>query len=162
MASISRIGAGYTAFSLAPQVANKQDATALQDLKPVTTSGSKSIHVDLSPLARSLSGKGGIAGAGANDDIDKSDLPQQIKDILKRIRQVKKELRELEDKLAQVQANTQLSAEEKKVQTEQLQSQIKSTTASLTTLNDALAKAVKAQKLNPAQSSTVASLMARG
>ncbi|HEY9102795.1 hypothetical protein [Chitinimonas sp.] len=163
MTSITKAGVGYAPLSWALP-ANEKQAEAD---KPVvtgstTSSASKSIHVDLSPLARSLSGKGGIAGTGGNDDIDKADLPQQIKDALKRIRQLKQELREAEEKLAKVQANNQLSEDEKKVQTEQLQAQIKSLHGALASANDALAKAVKQQKLSAEQTTSVATLMVRG
>jgi len=163
MTSIAKTGVSYPPLSWALP-ANEKPAEAA---KPAvtgtdTSSAKKSIHVDLSPLARSVSGKGGIAGAGGNDDIDKADLPQQIKDALKRIRQLKQELREAEEKLAKVQANSQLSEDEKKVQTEQLRSQIKSLQGALASANDALAKAVKQQKLSTEQTTSVATLMVRG
>lgn len=162
MTLIAKTGTSYPPLSWVLPASEKQSGTDTPAVTGTTGSANKSIHVDLSPLARSLSGKGGIAGAGGNDDIDKADLPQQIKDALKRIRQLKQELREAEEKLAKVQANNQLSEEDKKVQTEQLRSQIKSLQGALASANDALAKAVKQQKLTAEQTTSVATLMVRG
>ncbi|EHA17655.1 hypothetical protein [Halomonas sp. HAL1] len=58
-----------------------------------TTDSNTSIHLDLSPVARgiaSASEKAGNTQEAKNTKIDESDLPQEIKELLKRIVEIEK------------------------------------------------------------------------
>lgn len=126
-----------------------------------TSTAEKSVYVDLSPLARRMSSQGGGKnGAVDHADIDQSDLPSVVKDLLKRIRELKQQLRELQQQMQQVQSDASLSPEQRQTKLQQLQGQIQAVSAALSTANSALGKAVKQQNLSQGQLTEVTSFLA--
>lgn len=93
-----------------------------------------------------------------NSDIDESDLPANIKQLLKMIRELKAQLAQ---KMAQLQAIMQSDMDDETRQTsaQALQTEVSSISGALSTANAELVKAIRDQKLTSEQSSTVASLM---
>lgn len=66
------------------------------------------------------------AEADKNKDIDESNLPEVIKDLLKRIRELKEQLQELSQKMQEVAYNSELTDEEKEMQLKIIQAEISS------------------------------------
>lgn len=66
------------------------------------------------------------AEADKNKDIDESNLPEVIKDLMKRIRELKEQLQELSQKLQEVAYNSELTDEEKEMQLKLIQTEISS------------------------------------
>ena len=95
-----------------------------------------------------------------NQDIDNSNVPDNIKDLLKRIRELKEQIAEQQQKLNAVMANQRLSPEEKQKQLLQVQSTINSLNGALTSALGQMNKLVRDQDLTKEQQIAVASLLA--
>ncbi len=95
-----------------------------------------------------------------NQDIDDSDLPDTIKDLLKMIRELKAKVQERTQALQQLMADTSLSDEERSLQTQQLQAEIATLSGALATAMGQLTKAIKEANLSDTQASEVAKLLA--
>lgn len=125
------------------------------DGKPAST------RVTLSDLGQALSAKRQAAQQPVkNQDIDNSNVPDNIKDLLKRIRELKEQIAEQQQKLNAVMANQRLSPEEKQKQLLQMQSTINSLNGALTSALGQMNKLVRDQDLTKEQQIAVASLLA--
>lgn len=94
-----------------------------------------------------------------NQDIDDSDLPDTIKDLLKMIRELKAQLQERTQTLQQLMADTSLSDEERSQQAQQLQAEVTALSGALATAMGQLTKAIKEANLSDTQASEVAKLL---
>lgn len=125
------------------------------DGKPAST------RVTLSDLGQALSAKRQASQQPVkNQDIDNSNVPDNIKDLLKRIRELKEQIAEQQQKLNAVMANQRLSPEEKQKQLLQVQSTINSLNGALTSALGQMNKLVRDQDLTKEQQIAVASLLA--
>jgi len=106
-------------------------------------SGSESVHVDLSGAGKAMA-LGGAHGRRThrNADIDDTDLPNEIKDLLKRIREIREELRQKQAELREVMADTRMRPEQRKMRVAMLQSEIMALTAALMLSSQALARLI--------------------
>lgn len=95
-----------------------------------------------------------------NQDIDDSDLPDTIKDLLKMIRELKAQLQERTQALQRLMADTSLSDEERSQQAQQLQAEVTTLSGALATAMGQLTKAIKEVNLSDAQAGEVAKLLA--
>lgn len=77
------------------------------------------IHVDISPLGLQKS-----KNAGRDEDIDESELPDDVKNSLKAIRNQQEELEEKREELQKLMNNNSMPAEEKEQEIKQLQAEI--------------------------------------
>jgi hypothetical protein len=77
------------------------------------------IHVDISPLGLQKS-----KNAGRDEDIDESELPDDVKNSLKAIRNQQEELEEKREELQKLMNNNSMPAEEKEQKIKQLQAEI--------------------------------------
>ncbi|EGM76728.1 hypothetical protein Rhein_3195 [Rheinheimera sp. A13L] len=77
------------------------------------------IHVDISPLGLQKSNN-----AGRDEDIDESELPDDVKNSLKAIRNQQEELEEKREELQKLMNNNSMPAEEKEQKMKQLQAEI--------------------------------------
>ncbi|NYT80733.1 hypothetical protein H0A70_04390 [Alcaligenaceae bacterium] len=118
---------------------------------------SSGIHVDLSPAGRTLSAAG--SKGNANGDIDDSDLPDQIKQALKRIREIRAELQKKQRELQEVMADTRMKPDQRKMRVAMLQSEVMSLTAALHLASNALAKLMNELDLSAEQAMTAGQLM---
>lgn len=94
---------------------------------PDEKSTSAGIFVDLSPLVKELtsaSEKGESSLLSKKEKIDESDLPSELKDILKRIVEYREKLKEKQQELQSIKNDSSLSEEERKTQIEALQQEI--------------------------------------
>lgn len=139
------------AQELAPTQA-ETETDANTDEKPTST------RVTISDLGQILSAKG--KAATKNQDIDSSNLPDTIKDLLKRIRQLKEQIQEQQQKLNAIMANQKLSTEEKQKQLLQVQATISSLSGALTSAYGQLEKTMRDQDLTQDQQIAAASLLA--
>lgn len=142
-----------------PRITDRQGAAATQARADGTdTEGQESaagVILHISPA--------GIKQAQAsqkNQDIDDSDLPDTIKDLLKMIRELKAKVQERTQALQQLMADTSLSDEERSLQTQQLQAEIATLSGALATAMGQLTKAIKEADLSDTQASEVAKLLA--
>jgi hypothetical protein len=99
---------------------------ASSDAVGITASDNKSgikaevgIHVDISPLGLQKS-----KNAGRDEDIDESELPDDVKNSLKAIRNQQEELEEKREELQKLMNNNSMPAEEKEQKIKQLQAEI--------------------------------------
>lgn len=113
------------------------------------------VHIHISPAALEQA-----QAASPNQDIDDSDLPDTIKDLLKMIREIKAQLLERTQALQQLMTDSKLSDEERNLQAQQLQTEINGLNTALNTALAQLLKTLKMAGLSQAQSSQAAALAA--
>lgn len=94
-----------------------------------------------------------------NQDIDDSDLPNEIKDLLRAIRELKELLRERTLELKQLMANKSLTEEQRDLKAQQLQIEIAALNSTLLTTMGNLVDAQKEAGLSLEQSATFARLL---
>lgn len=111
------------------------------------------IRVTLSEQGRAAS-----QAARSNDDIDESDLPDTIKDLLKRIRELKAQLAERQAELRAVMADASLDDEARQIKADALRTEIASLCSALAGANAQLIKAIREQGLSNQQLQQVATL----
>ena len=110
-----------------------------------TTDSNTSIHLDLSPVARgiaSASEKAGNTQEAKNTNIDESDLPPEIKELLKRIVEYREKLKEKEQELEEVMRDQSLNDEQRQAKLDALQQEISSLNNSLQEAMSQLSKLV--------------------
>lgn len=110
-----------------------------------TTDSDTSIHLDLSPAARgiaSASEKAGNTQEAKNTKIDESDLPQEIKELLKRIVEYREKLKEKEQELEEVISDQSLNDEQRQAKLDALQQEISSLNNSLQEAMSQLSKLI--------------------
>jgi len=96
-----------------------------------------------------------------NADIDESNLPDEIKQLLKMIRELKAQLAEKMAELQALMAQGDMEDEAQKAKVQALQTEVGSISSALSSANAQLVKMMRDQKLTSEQSATVASLMAK-
>jgi small-conductance mechanosensitive channel len=124
-----------------------------------------SVRVSISSMGHLLaSADSKKAGAkkNSNDDVDKADLPDAVKNSIKQIRQLKEQLKQLQEKLSAAESAQNQTEEQKDAAVQALRSQIQAMSGAVTTATTSLGKLVKELKLSAEQSSSVASLLAGG
>jgi len=154
--------------TLTPASTQAQDAVTAQVNDEVNAqtdaeSGKKSssTRVTLSDLGQILSAKRQAANQQVkNQDIDKSSLPDTMKDLLKRIREIKEQIREQQQKLNAIMANQRLSPEQRQQQMQQVQATINSLSGALNSAYGQLTKLTRDLELSKEQQMSVASLLA--
>jgi len=114
------------------------------------------LRVSLSALAQTRS-----ASEQKNRDIEDSDLPRTIKDILKMIRELKAQVAAKQAELDAVMTDQSLDADTRRLKAEALQSELASLSGALAGANASLLKAVQEQGLDAAQMQTAATLAMR-
>lgn len=109
--------------------------------------------------AGSAGGAGGAGGANAaNSDIDDSDLPETIKELLKRIRELRAQLQQQMAEMQRIMADQSLSEEKRAKEISNQQSKVAALNAALTQASQQLTEAVAENNLNDTQVQKVASL----
>ncbi len=123
------------AHPLRSEPSNAQQVTTTSvTSNAATTDSNTSIHLDLSPVARgiaSASEKTGNTQEAKNTKIDESDLPQEIKELLKRVAEYREKLREKEQELEEVMRDQSLNDEQRQAKLDALQQEISSLNNSL-------------------------------
>lgn len=104
------------------------------------------LRVSLSELGKSMSAK-----PDKNEDIDKSELPQAIKDLLKMIRELRAQIAEKQAQIDAIMSDQSLDAEAKRQQIEGLQTELASLNSALTTANANLIKLMRENGLSSEQ-----------
>ncbi|UQY35241.1 hypothetical protein K8U54_01690 [Pseudomonas fulva] len=148
----------YVTASAAPVAAAAPAEAAEQAATPGEEAGSApGVKVSLSDvgLARSREAE------NKNADIDKSNLPDEVKRLLKMIRELKAQLAEKMAELQALMAQGDREDEAQQARVRGLQTEIGSINGALSTANAQLVKVMRDQKLSSEQSATVASLMAK-
>ncbi len=112
------------------------------------------IKVTLSEQAQKIS-----AAAKSDDDIDKSSLPDGVKQALKMIRQIRQQIAEKQAELQAVMADKSLSEEARMQKAQGVQSQLTSLNGALVTATGALLQAVKQAGLSPDQLQEMSGLL---
>lgn len=109
-------------------------------------------------LRVSLSELGRIQSVAKNDDIDESNLPDAVKEILKMIRALKQQIAEKKQELEAVMADRSLSPEARQVRVEALQGELSSLQGALSSANANLIKVMRDAGLSPEQRQAAATL----
>ncbi|MDX3774967.1 hypothetical protein QE250_12655 [Chromatiaceae bacterium AAb-1] len=109
-------------------------------------------------LKLSEQGKAKSREAQKNSDIEESNLPDNLQDLLKRIREIKARIAEKKLELQQTMTNTALSDEERKLKTKQLQSELSSLQGALNDASLNLKKALEDDQLTDEQIATATTL----
>lgn len=149
-------GTPVLAASLAFKAANDSAAAGAQASAGEGSASSPSVKVTLSPLAAHKSETSRVQ----DDDIQKSDLPDAVKETLMRIRELK---REIAEKTAQLQAalnDTSLEPEAQQARVAALQTAVVALNTALTSSNAALLKAYK--QMTPEQVKAATLLAMKG
>lgn len=94
-----------------------------------------------------------------NSDIDESDLPATIKQLLKLIRELKAQLAEKMAELQALMAQQNLDAETRQARAQALQTEVGSLSGALSSANAQLVKVIREEGLSAEQSASMASLM---
>ncbi|MBR9905979.1 MAG: hypothetical protein GYB15_20280 [Gammaproteobacteria bacterium] len=107
--------------------------------------------MDLSPVARgiaSASEKAGNTQEAKNTKIDESDLPKEIKELLKRVAEYREKLREKQQELEDVMRDQSLNDEQRQAKLDALQQEISSLNNSLQEAMSQLSKLVTQMDLD--------------
>ena len=140
------------AHPLRSEPSNAQQVTTTSvTSNAATTDSNTSIHLDLSPVARgiaSASEKAGNTQEAKNTKIDESDLPQEIKELLKRVAEYREKLREKEQELEEVMRDQSLNDEQRQAKLDALQQEISSLNNSLQEAMSQLSKLVTQMDLD--------------
>jgi Sec-independent protein translocase protein TatA len=104
------------------------------------------LRVSLSELGRSMSAK-----PDKNEDIDKSELPQAIKDLLKMIRELRAQIAEKQAQIDALMRDQSLDPEAKRQQLESLQTELASLNGALASANANLVKLMRENGLSSEQ-----------
>ena len=94
-----------------------------------------------------------------NSDIDESDLPSTVKQLLKMIRELKAQLAEKMAELQALMAQSDMDDETRQARAQALQVEIGSLSGAVSTASAELARVMRDQKLTTEQSATVGSLL---
>ncbi|WP_035585253.1 MULTISPECIES: hypothetical protein [unclassified Halomonas] len=140
------------AHPLRSEPSNAQQVTTTSvSSKAATTDSNTSIHLDLSPVARgiaSASEKAGNTQEAKNTKIDESDLPQEVKELLKRVAEYREKLREKQQELEDVMRDQSLNDEQRQAKLDALQQEISSLNNSLQEAMSQLSKLVTQMDLD--------------
>ncbi|MBD9484232.1 hypothetical protein IB229_14700 [Pseudomonas sp. PDM14] len=149
-----RIDAGHLTERLAASVQRPAARNAADSVESgentVTGSVQEGVRVTLSELGRARSTE-------KNKDIDDSDLPDTVKDLLKMIRSLKQQLAAKQAELDALMAAQNLD-DSRRTKTEALQTEINSLQSALTGANASLIKAMRDAGLSPEQMQTAGTL----
>ena len=104
------------------------------------------LRVSLSELGKGMSSK-----AEKHEDIDDSDLPQAIRDLLKMIRELRAQIVEKQAQIEAIMSDQRLDAEGKRQQLEGLQTELASLNSALTSANAQLIKLMRDNGLSSEQ-----------
>ncbi|QDQ88068.1 hypothetical protein FMZ60_11060 [Alcaligenaceae bacterium SJ-26] len=160
--------------------------TSLSRLIISATSQSGSTSQRLGSVENAAEGRGGQAGAGQavsvsisgsgqalyassrtqevgnnNDDVDSSNLPDEVKQMLKMIREIKARLREQQEKLAEVMADQTLGDDERKARMAAIQATMGALSGALVSATATLNKLMNSMSLNDTQKTEVMKLMSK-
>jgi len=125
----------------------------LTAVEPSPEQAREGLRVSLSELGKSMSAK-----PDRNEDIDKSELPQAIKDLLKMIRELRAQIVEKQAQIEAIMSDQSLDAEAKRQQLEGLQTELASLNSALTAANANLIKLMRENGLSSEQMQTAATL----
>lgn len=100
-----------------------------------------------------------IAAAADNEDIDKSSLPDNIKQALRMLRELKQQLAEKQAELQALMADQSLSEEARMQKAQGLQNEISTLNGAISTVNGTLVQAIKDAGLSPDQLTEMSGLM---
>lgn len=96
-----------------------------------------------------------------NADIDKSDLPDEVKQLLKMIRELKAQLAEKMAELQALMAQGDMEDDAQQAKVRAMQTEVGSINGALSTANAQLAQVMRDQKLTGEQGATVGALLAK-
>jgi len=112
-------------------------------------------HVDLSATGRMLS----KSTQSKNADIDKSNLPDLVKEALKRIREIREELEKKLQELQAAMSDKKLTEDQRKARIQGLQSEVATLSAALADASAALTDLMNESELTPEQAVTVSKFL---
>jgi small-conductance mechanosensitive channel len=135
-----------------------QSVVPTPDEAPPISSASKVKFSVLGELISSAKGKEANKSK-SNEDIENSNLPKTVKDLLKRIRELQEQIREQEQKRSAIMSDQSLSAEQKQEQLRQIQAMISSLNGALSSAMSQLNKAMDEQSFTKDQQASVVSLL---
>jgi len=149
----------YVAAGAAPVAATASTETAEQAAAaPAEEAGTApGVKVSLSEvgLARSREAENN------NADIDESNLPDEVKQLLKMIRELKAQLAEKMAELQALMAQADMDDDAQQARVRALQTEVGSIGGALSTANAQLAQVMRDQKLSSEQGATVGALLAK-
>lgn len=132
------------------QGVQRQSARARgEDVEPAEVQAD--LRISLSELGRSRA-------AAKNKDIDESDLPDSVKEILKMMRALKQQIAEKKAELQALMAAPGLDAQTRRLRAEALHMQLSSLQGALSAASASLLKAMREAGLSAEQMQTAASL----
>ncbi len=149
---------GYVAPGTAPVAAASAETAEPGATAPAEEKSTEpGVKVSLSAvgLARSKEAE------NKNADIDDSNLPDEIKQLLKMIRELKAQLAQKMAELQALMAQGDMEDDAQQAKVRALQTEVGSISSALSSANAQLVKVMRDQKLTSEQSATVASLMAK-
>jgi len=149
--SLSTGSAPLNAHPLRSEPLNVEKVTTPVTSNSAPTDTNTSVHLDLSPVARgiaSASEKAGNTQEVKNTKIDESDLPQEIKELLKRIVEYREKLKEKQQELEGVMRDKSLNDEQRQAKLDALQQEISSLNNSLQEAMSQLSKLVTQMDLD--------------
>lgn len=150
----SYVAAGAAPVAAAAPVEGDEQSAAASAGKGEAAPG---VNVSLSDvgLARSREAE------NKNADIDKSDLPDEVKQLLKMIRELKAQLAEKMAELQALMAQGDMEDDAQQAKVRAMQTEVGSISGALSTANAQLAQVMRDQKLTGEQGATVGALLAK-
>nr|WP_288466847.1 hypothetical protein [uncultured Pseudomonas sp.] len=148
---------GYVAPGAAPVAAPADTAEPSATASAEEKSAEPGVKVSLSAvgLARSKEAE------NKNADIDESNLPDEIKQLLKMIRELKVQLAQKMAELQALMAQGDMEDDAQQAKVRALQTEVGSISSALSSANAQLVKVMRDQKLTSEQSASVGALLAK-
>ncbi len=151
---------GQTMQKIAQSLTIKTEAT-VEQMADARAEAMESGLVQISAMGQALAGVGEGASTNRNSDIEDSELPSEIKNLLKQIRELKEKLREQQEALQKVMMDSSLTPDERRAQILQIQATVNSLNSALDGANKMLTKMMDEMSLSDADKAKVLTLMAK-
>lgn len=153
---------GYQGTALPISQRPEQTTTSLDQSTGTAVEATQSARIEISSLGRALSTQSTqTQTARNNEDIESSNLPDEIKRVLEMIRELKAQLQEQQKEMARILADGSLNETEKKNRLEQAQTMINGLSSALMSASGLLGKLMQEQNLDQEQAMQVMTLMAK-
>ncbi len=149
------------AFFLPPPICSAaagSKTSALGTPASDTAPSSKSSISDLGRALAEMSTKTSASASRRHQDIDDSDLPDAVKNLLRMIRELRERLAELARELQEVQADRNMDPEVKRNRLLQLQAQMSALNGAMMMASRKLTSLMRDMKLDKAQQMSAAQL----
>lgn len=162
MPSTTPVNSAVTGFTPRIAIDNTPQRTEVASPAGTFAELSPTGRIEISGAGRALSAQSTQQGSESRyEDIESSNLPDEIKRVLEMIRDIKAQLQEQQKQMAQIMADNSLDEATKKSRLDQVQAMINGLSSALMSATGVLGKLMQEQNLDQEQAMQVMTLMSK-